>query len=132
MAELMHDVGPDAVDDSAHILVSSRRVEGTPVFGGDGKRVGSIHSVMINKATGQVAYAVLSFGGLLGIGSHVYPVPWEMLTYSSQRRGYQIDLTREAIEAAPALRLDDGDRPTSRPYEEPLFEYYGAPHYWTR
>ena len=125
------EVDPAVIEDNSHILVSSRRVEGTPVFDCDGRRIGSVHSVMIHKVTGQVAYAVLTFGGVLGIGSHAYPVPWQKLAYAKADGGYRIDISRKEIEAAPTLRLDEADRPTSRPYEERLYDYYRAPHYWT-
>ena len=70
----------DAVD-YRHQLISSRRVEGTPVYNRSDQRLGSIHSVMIDKKSGQVAYAVLSFGGFLGMGENVTPVPWQALDY---------------------------------------------------
>lgn len=122
---------PTSINDESHALISSRRVEGTPVFGAAGARLGSIHAVMIHKVSGQVAYAVLSFGGIFGIGSKVYPVPWEKLCYDSELGGYRVDFTSNMINSAPALRLDEADRPTDRAYEERLYDYYGAPHYWS-
>jgi sporulation protein YlmC with PRC-barrel domain len=57
-------------------LISSEKVEGTAVYGPDSEKVGSIESVMIDKVSGKVAYAVLSFGGFLGMGDEHYPLPW--------------------------------------------------------
>src|SRR3546814_4101967 len=65
---MMTDANLENVLDESHELISSARVEGTPVFNPKGEKLGSVHSVMIHKHTGQVAYAVLSFGGFLGIG----------------------------------------------------------------
>src|SRR3546814_19865992 len=76
------------------------------LFNPKGEKLGSVHSVMIHKHTGQVAYAVLSFGGFLGIGSHVHPLPWNLLDYDPERHGYVVDLTRQKLEQAPMLRLD--------------------------
>ena len=74
------------VVDYAHELISSRRVEGTPVYNRKDERLGAIHAVMIEKRSGKVAYAVLSFGGFLGMKEHVHPVPWEKLTYDVDMR----------------------------------------------
>ena len=57
-------------------LIGSDKVEGTNVYGATGEKIGSIERVMIDKRSGQVAYAVLRFGGFLGIGSDYYPIPW--------------------------------------------------------
>ncbi|HYD37470.1 MAG TPA: PRC-barrel domain-containing protein [Allosphingosinicella sp.] len=115
--------------DYRHQLISSRRVEGTAVYNRADERLGSIHSVMIDKKSGQVAYAVLSFGGIFGLGEHVHPVPWEMLTYSVDLDAYVVDLTREQLENAPTLRLDDADRPRPQDYEE-VAGYYAKLPWW--
>lgn len=82
-------------------LISSDKVEGTAVYDADGERVGSIHSVMIGKTDGKVAYAVLSFGGFLGIGDNHYPVPWQQLRYDTGLDGYVVGMTKAQIEGAP-------------------------------
>lgn len=115
--------------DAQHELISSRRVEGTPVYNRSEQRLGSVHSVMIDKREGKVAYAVLSFGGFLGLGEHVHPVPWEMLTYDVDLDAYVIDITREQLEQAPTLHLDLADRPQTRDYEE-IAGYYAKLPWW--
>lgn len=117
-----------AASDDAHELVSSARVEGTPVFDQAGARLGSVHSVMIHKRTGQVAYAVLAFGGFLGVGRHVHPIPWEMLTYADDRRGYVVDISQEQIRNAPRYDLDSDDRPQTS--EGPMYAYWDTAPYW--
>ncbi len=118
----------EAIDHS-HLLVSSRRVEGTPVYGRSEERLGSIHSVMIDKATGQVAFAVLSFGGIFGLGEHVHPLPWEMLDYDVGLYAYVIYLSREQIESAPRMRLDMADRLQPSDFEE-VSGYYSKLPWW--
>ena len=76
--------------DYAHELISSRRVEGTNVYDREEHKLGTIHSVMIGKRSGQAAYVLLSFGGVLGVGSHVHPIPWQALTYDVDLDGYRI------------------------------------------
>jgi len=65
-------------------LIGSDKVEGTAVFGADGNKIGSIERVMIEKVGGRVSYAVLSFGGFLGIGDDHYPLPWQSLKYDTR------------------------------------------------
>ena len=65
-------------------LIGSDKVEGTAVYGADETQIGSIERVMIDKRSGKVSYAVLSFGGFLGIGDDHYPLPWESLKYDTR------------------------------------------------
>lgn len=119
----------DAIVDYSHQLISSARVEGTPVYDPEGRKLGAIHAVMIHKHSGQVAYAVLSFGGFLGIGGHVYPIPWEKLTYDEDRHGYvAADVTAETVRNAPSMRLDETDRPQKM--EGEMYAYWDANPYW--
>jgi hypothetical protein len=115
--------------DTAHALISSRRVEGTAVYNRSDQRLGSIHSVMIDKVSGKVAYAVLSFGGVFGLGEQAHPVPWQVLNYDVDLDAYVIDLTREELENAPTLRLDEADRPQPKDYEE-VYGYYSKLPWW--
>jgi hypothetical protein len=122
--------GDSTVEDTSHALISSRRVEGTPVYNRQGDKLGTIHSVMIDKLSGQVAYALMSFGGFLGVGGKVHPVPWAMLDYDPDRDGYVVDLTRAKLEEAPAFRLDEADRPRERSEDELVYSYYGVMPWW--
>lgn len=121
---------PEQAVDYAHTLISSRRVEGTPVYSRAGERLGSIHSVMIGKRDGKVAYAVLEFGGFLRRGGHVHPIPWELLTYDVDRDGYVVGMTREQLEDAPTMTLDETDRPIDRAYQEQVSSYWGTLPWW--
>jgi len=112
----------DAVADPRHDLISSARVEGTVVYDRYGQKIGKVHSVMFDKQTGQVAYAVLSFGGFLGLAARVYPIPWQMLSYDRELHGYTVDVTREQVEAAPYMELDKADRP--REIAEPVYRHW--------
>jgi sporulation protein YlmC with PRC-barrel domain len=82
-------------------LISSDRVEGTNVYDQAGNHLGSIESLMITKVEGKVAYAVLSFGGFLGLGSEHFPVPWSELSYSHEHNGYVTTLTEADLTGAP-------------------------------
>lgn len=105
MSTHTHDHGDDQDNTLAthetNDMISSRKVEGTAVYGNEGEKLGTIESFMVNKASGQVEYAVLEFGGLFGIGSDHYPIPWNQLRYSPDVSGYVVDLDRAALEKAP-------------------------------
>lgn len=128
MAEQMTDVRP--IIDDKHELISSRRVEGTPVYNRAQEKLGTIRSVMIEKTTGKVAYAVLSFGGFLGMHEHVHPVPWEMLTYDIDLDAYVVDLTADKLKNAPTMSMDETDRPRDRDYDQEVADYYGTLRWW--
>ena len=106
-------------------LIGSDKVEGTAVYDAKGEKMGSIERVMINKISGQVAYAVLQFGGFLGIGSDYYPLPWDSLTYDTRLGGYRINITEEQLKGAPkysGTSWDWDDRARGRQ----VYDYYGA------
>jgi sporulation protein YlmC with PRC-barrel domain len=120
----MDETAPD--DLTFHRLISSRTVEGTPVFNQDGERFGKVHSVMIDKFTGQVAYAILDFGSIVQVGENVHPIPWEKLTYDPDQQGYVLDISPDVLAKAPFLTLDQADRPRPVTAEEKLYAYYGV------
>ena len=82
-------------------LIGSDKVEGTPVYRSNGERVGQIERVMIDKINGKVAYAVMSFGGFMGIGEDYYPLPWSLLTYNPRLEGYEVNVSEEQLIPVP-------------------------------
>ena len=111
-------------------LIEATRVQGTAVFNPEGEKLGSIDDVMIDKRSGVAAYAILSFGGFLGLGTDHYPIPWAKLKYSPQVGGYVVDMNSKQLEGAPAFA--DGMEPQwgDQAYEKRLHTYYGVPPYW--
>jgi PRC-barrel domain len=87
-------------------LIESDRVEGTTVYDPQGNNIGSIKRLMIEKLSGHVAYAIMSFGGFLGMGSEEHSIPWNKLTYDTSLGGYRTDLTEEQVRGAPAFSRD--------------------------
>lgn len=108
-------------------LIGSDKVEGTSVYGSDRNRIGSIERVMIDKVTGKVSYAVLGFGGFLGLGNDHYPLPWQSLKYDTELGGYVTGITAKPLEGAPKYgeRSDWnwGDDAATRS----INAYYGVP-----
>lgn len=91
-------------------LIGARRVTGTAVYDVAGEKIGSIDDVMLTKASGQVAYAVMSCGGFLGLGEKLHPVPWSALDYDTELGGYRLPMAGEALKSAPAYDAEAFDR----------------------
>ncbi len=85
-----------------HDMIAASKVEGTYVYNLQGEHLGHIYDTMIEKRSGQIAYAVMSFGGFLGIGEQYHPLPWSMLEYDPAMGGYRVDLDRDVLEGAPS------------------------------
>jgi sporulation protein YlmC with PRC-barrel domain len=109
-------------------VISSDRVEGTKVYNTTGEKLGSIDELMIDKMSGNVRYAVLEFGGFLGMGTDRYPLPWSMLKYDTTQDGYVVPLDKKVLERAPRYPLDDAPAYTDD-YGRKVYDYYGATWY---
>jgi hypothetical protein len=112
---------------SGSSVITSDRVNGTTVFGPDGQQVGTIDHLVIDKVSGKITYAVMSFGGFLGMGQDYHPIPWAALKYDTTLGGYVTGITQDQLQAAPA-RTDDWYR--DRQWEERTYSHYGLPYYW--
>lgn len=105
-------------------LIASNKVEGTPVYSRDRHKLGTIYNFMVDKVSGQVEYAVLRYGGFLGMGQRYYPLPWRVLTYHRDAGGYVIDMMARDFEDAPSFdRQDEPDFDTS--YGRRVNSWYG-------
>jgi sporulation protein YlmC with PRC-barrel domain len=113
-----------AIDETER-LIASDKVEGTAVYNRQGERLGDVYNFMVDKISGKVAYAVLSFGGFLGIGERYHPLPWDKLTYDTSLGGYVVDIDRGTLERAPTYARDE--TPWSDPnYGREVHGYYGS------
>ncbi len=92
--------------DETDRLIASNKVEGTAVYARDGRRMGSIYNFMVDKRSGKVEYAVMSYGGFLGMGTRYYPMPWDLLTYDTRLGGYRVDMMERDLERAPSFDRD--------------------------
>ena len=106
-------------------LIGSDKVEGTPVYRSNGDSVGQIERVMIDKLSGKVAFAVMSFGGFLGIGEDYYPLPWSVLTYNPKLGGYEVNITEQQLKNAPKYSRYDTWDWSDRSRMENVSHYYG-------
>jgi PRC-barrel domain len=108
-------------------LIAASKVEGTSVYNREGESLGSIFDVMIDKRSGQVAYAVMSFGGFLGMGESYHPLPWNVLDYDERQGGYVVDLNKERLQNAPYYAANDMPDWSDRQYGRQIDDYYGIP-----
>jgi PRC-barrel domain len=113
-----------------HQLIASDRVEGTAVRRPNGDKLGHIERLMIDKVSGKVSYAVLSFGGFLGMGANLLPLPWARLAYNTRFEAYELDIGDEELRRAPSFRSDLDFDWGDRSQETELHRYYGTPPYW--
>lgn len=115
----------DQMDRTENRLISSERVTGTNVYNASGDKLGSIETVMIDKLSGQVRFAVMSFGGFLGLGEKYHQLPWDGLTYDEDKGGYTVNLSREALEGAPSYDRDELDSFDYGSEGQSIDRYYG-------
>lgn len=112
-------------ENTALNVISSDKVNGTTVYNPAGEKLGSIDSLMIDKFSGKVRYAVMEFGGFLGMGTDLYPLPWETLKYDTNMAGYVVSLAKEQLESAP--HYDSNTAPDyTDAYGKRVYEHYGV------
>jgi PRC-barrel domain len=111
-------------------LISADKVTGTAVYNQAGENLGEVYSVMIDKLSGKVAYAVMSFGGFLGIGNRYHPLPWSMLHYDTSRGGYIVNIDKTTLEGAPSYGENETVDWSDPVYGKRLHDHYQVPPYW--
>ena len=111
-------------------LIGSDKVEGTNVYRSNGERIGEIERIMLEKRSGKVAYAVMSFGGFLGMGEKYHAVPWATLDYDTDKGGYVVPFTKEQLQAAPAYSINELTGADSEAARDASFQYYHVTPYW--
>ena len=113
---------PEYVETSS--LIASDMVEGTAVYNKAGEKMGTILNFMVNKHSGQVEYAVMSFGGFLGLGEDHYPLPWKKLKYVVAHHGFVVDIDQAKLDKAP--KHGRGNEPVfDATYGTMINSYYG-------
>ena len=114
--------------DETDRLIASNKVEGTAVYNRQGERLGEVYNFMVDKRSGQVAYAVMSFGGFLGMGGGHHPLPWKALTYDTGLGGYVVGLSRQQLEGTPSYARDEAPWGGNPDYGRDVYAHYGLPY----
>lgn len=105
-------------------LIASDKVEGTKVVDRDGDTIGSVLNFMVDKYTGRVAYAVLEFGGIAGLGAHYYPLPWPVLDYEVKHDAYVLNIEKEQLKSAPSFKKDSTPNFDDAAFRREVLVYY--------
>ena len=111
--------------DETDRLIASNKVEGTAVYNRQGERLGSVYNFMVDKRSGQVQYAVMSFGGFLGIGDSYHPLPWKTLKYDTAMGGYVVGLDKDRLQKAPSYAASENPDWSDPSYSRRVDDYYG-------
>ncbi len=109
-------------------LIAADKVEGTSVYNKAGEKLGTVDHIMLDKASGRAIYAIMSFGGFLGIGERYHPLPWKELVYDDAKGGYIVNLDKRRLEGAPSHAGDDFQ--WTPDYGRTVDQYYGARSFW--
>lgn len=110
--------------------IRAKKVLGTNVKDTSGQTIGKIEDVMLDKQSNSIMYAVVGFGGFLGMGEKYHPVPWGQLDYNESEGAYVVPYTKEQLKAAPADSLEALTRDDGSAYRDRAYEYYKAKPYW--
>ncbi len=113
-------------------VVAARTLQGESVRNAAGEDLGQIEELMIDVPTGRVAYAVLSFGGFLGIGSKLFAVPWQALKFDRQENQFILNVDRKLLENAPGFDKDNWPDMADPAFCTNIHNYYGYAPYWDR
>ncbi|HWD68218.1 MAG TPA: PRC-barrel domain-containing protein [Caulobacteraceae bacterium] len=91
-------------------LIAASKVEGKAVFDASGQKLGTVKELYLDKRSGEVEFAALAFGGVLGMGEKYHPVPWQALDFDTDKDGFVVDIDKSALESSPSFddeRLSD-------------------------
>ena len=110
--------------------IRAKKVLGTDVANPGGEKIGKVEDLVLDKLSNNIMFAIVSFGGFLGMGQKYHPIPWSALEYDPDDGSYVVDFTKEQLQAAPADTLEELTRNDGMAYRDRVYDYYRAPRYW--
>jgi sporulation protein YlmC with PRC-barrel domain len=110
--------------------IRAKRVLGTNVKDTSGRKIGEIEDVVLDKQSNNIMFAVVGFGGFLGMAEKYHPIPWASLDYQPAENSYVVNYTKEQLQAAPAGSIDELTRGDGVAFRDKAFDYYKTPRYW--
>ncbi|MDB5685200.1 MAG: photosystem reaction center subunit [Sphingomonas bacterium] len=125
-SEYPENIGDRLPTEETQDTIASNKVEGTAVYDGSGAKIGHVHNFMVEKRSGQVLYAVLAFGGFLGMGERYHPLPWSVLRYDEKLGGYVVGLSPDALRNGPSYARGE-DPVFNQTYGAGVYGYYDTP-----
>jgi sporulation protein YlmC with PRC-barrel domain len=110
--------------------IRAKKVIGTSVKDPSGATIGKVEDIVLDKLSNNIMFAIVGFGGFLGVGEKFHPLPWSALDYDEDEGGYVVSLTEDQLKAAPAYTMEELTRGDGTQFRERVYEYYNAPRYW--
>jgi sporulation protein YlmC with PRC-barrel domain len=110
--------------------IRAKKVIGTSVKDTSGRKIGEIEDVVLDKQTNSIMFAVVGFGGFLGVAEKFHPLPWSVLDYNEADGAYVVPYSKSQLEAAPAGSIDELTREGGVGVRNRTYDYYKAPRYW--
>jgi sporulation protein YlmC with PRC-barrel domain len=110
--------------------IRAKTVIGTSVRDASGEKIGTIEDIVLDKLSNNIVFAIVGFGGFLGMGEKYHPIPWSALKYDEREGSYVVPFSREMLEAAPADSMDALVAGNAVAYRDRAYDYYHTPHYW--
>lgn len=110
--------------------IRAQKVIGTDVKNAAGHKIGSIEDIVLDKLSNNIMFAVVGFGGFLGVGEKFHPIPWSALDYDEDEGGYVINFSEEQLKAAPSDSIEALTRDQGIHYRDRAYDYFGTPRYW--
>jgi sporulation protein YlmC with PRC-barrel domain len=111
-------------------VLSASTLAGDKVVNARGEDIGKIDEIMIDTPTGRVAYAVLSFGGFLGMGDKLFAIPWSRLSLDEDNKVFVLDIDKETLKQAPGFDKDKWPDMADQSWNSRIYSYYGSKPYW--
>lgn len=111
--------------------IRAKKVLGTSVKDTSGDKIGTVEDLVLDKQTNTILFAVVGFGGVLGMGEKFHPLPWAVLNYDEDEDAYVVPYTKDELKAAPADTIGELTKDDGVPYRDQAFAYYRVDQYWT-
>ena len=109
-------------------LMGANTLLGNDVYNADGEDLGDIKEFMLDMATGKVAYAVLSFGGILGMGDKLFAVPWAALKLDTENKRFTLNVPKASLKDAPGFNQDRWPTMSDKTWASGVHKFYGTPY----
>jgi hypothetical protein len=110
--------------------IRAKKVIGTSIKDPTGATIGKVEDIVLDKLSNNIMFAVVGFGGFLGIGEKFHPLPWSTLDYEEKAGGYVIDLSKDKLKAGPAYSMEELMQGDGTQFRDRVYDYYGAKRYW--
>lgn len=112
-------------------VLSASSIMSDKVVNAKGEALGKVEDLMIDLGRGRISYAVLSFGGFLGIGDKLFAIPWEALTLDAENKRLILNVDKERLEKAPGFNKDSWPKVPINDWLADVYTFYGYQPYWT-